>query len=622
MYATGNEINFVEYLKKTFLKLMFYWLGSWSSVRGSTQRKEELGWDSFFKKGGEGKETYGGEDGLILDLRKCVVWGGARLKSFMEMNTERVQWCALYRLDDGPVTRRFVENCRYAKRGPRILLKGAELEEGDIYLLVSAEGQILIRPGKTFELLVGSAVRPMCLFMDEIGAIERSFPSVPAYKSVIINGLKSLSSIKAVMREGAYFKLKDAYRHWPVKKNSKKGYRLISAPGFDVKCKSRDMLNVLNRFVPEKDDAVLAQLSYIQGVDYVSELRDMKLSIKDAGNRMLSLDYSDFFTKLSPNVIMDSLESLDFSGSSVAGTLRDTLDSEHISDYIESCGTTAVLGSLVWCAMAEYATFGVKRMSNLLWNAIWEARDVSGNYRVACSKIARILAAWTLTVDLPVWKVALAGKDILGETGQPDTAGYVKYVSFLRKAPLTESPDIKALLTSLKAGPWSVRGIPQGAPYSGTVANWVALRLMSVLIVPISRVVNSFGGRIRKVLLYSDNAFVFYDCPVSCEKIFKRELPEELREARLRDCGRFLYSDKITVTDRTRKDVKVLGVLIDSDGDIRLSRNTRRRLNQELIHAFKDETAVSRETAGRKVWFERVRTLGVPGKYARSLKTA
>lgn len=622
MYVTGKEINFVEYLKKTFLKLMIYQLERWSS--GKLRRGDvQLSWNSFFEEGREEKETYGGDDGLILDLRKCLVWGGARLKSFMDMNSNRARLCTVYQLRTTLGGLSEVGYATYAKRGPRLLLKGVELEEGGIYVLDSHNGQILIRPGRTFELVVGSAVRPLCNFMDEAGAAERSYSDTLVHKLEIRNGLKALSSIKGVMRDGVYTKLKDTYRHWPVKKTGKKGYRLISAPGFDTKCKARNILNMLNSFVPEKEDDRIVQLSYMPGVDYVSELRDMKLSIKDAGNRMLSLDYSDFFTKLSPNVIMDCLEHLDFSGYSVAGSLEEILESKGVSDYIERSGTSAVLGSMVWCAMAEYATFNTKKTGDLLWSILYSARNSGEDGTSICSVLAEALAAWTLTVNLPVWKTAVAGKDILGKTDQPDAAGYIRYASFLRKSPLAESPDIKALHTSLNAGPWSVRGIPQGAPYSGTVANWVALRLISLLMKKICGVVESFGGQVRKVILYSDNVFVFYDCPVSCEKIFKRELPEELADlSTIREHRRFLHSDKITVTDRARKDVKVLGVLIDSDGDIRLSRNTRRRLNQELIHAFKEEVEVSRETAGRRVWFERVRDMGVPGKYARSIKTA
>ncbi len=621
MYATGKEVNFVEYLKKTFLKLMVYQIGRWSS-NGLKRGDVKLSWESFFGEDREEKETYGGDDGLVLDLRKCLVWGGARLKDFMEMNSDSVRTCTVYQLSGSFDGLQQVGYARYAKRGPRLLLKGVELEEGGIYVLDVYNGQILIRPGRTFELVVGSAVRPLYNFINEAGPAERSYSASLAHKSVIRNGLKALSSIKGVMRDGVYTKLKDAYRHWPVKKNGKKGYRLISAPGFDMKCKARNMLSMLNSFVLEKEDDRFVQLSYIPGVDYVRELRDMKLSVKDAGNMMLSLDYSDFFTKLSPNVIMDSMEYLDFSGYSVAGSLEEILDSKKVSDYIERSGTSAILGSMVWCAMAEYATFDSRKMGDLLWSVIYNVRDNIDEGASACSELAGVLTAWTLTVNLPVWKAAVAGKDIIGKTDQPDAAGYIKYASFLRKAPLEESPDIKELHTSLNAGPWSVRGIPQGAPYSGTVANWVALRLMSILMGKICGVVGSFGGQVRKVILYSDNVFVFYDCPVSCEKIFKRELPEELAGQSISEYKRFLYSDKITVTDRARKDIKVLGVLIDSDGDIRLSRNTRRRLNQELIHAFKEDAEVSRETAGRRVWFERVRDMGVPGKYARALKTA
>lgn len=83
------------------------------------------------------------------------------------------------------------------------------------------------------------------------------------------------------------------------------------------------------------------------------------------------------------------------------------------------------------------------------------------------------------------------------------------------------------------------------------------------------------------------------------------------------DFQRLIVPWKILNFDRTISDVKMLGILIDKDGTVRLSRMYRRKINQAIIHAARG-AKWDNQDEGQKQWYLHVRKY-MAGDYSRKL---
>ena len=411
------------------------------------------------------------------------------------------------------------------------------------------------------------------------------------------------------------------FRHWPIKKKGKPGYRLISAPKVKYRAHMREFKDILDCFRPSLEgdsggDIKPVTLSYLKGVDHVKALFKEELSTDKVGSRCMELDYSDFFTRITPELLSTSLVKMRWwvnaeALGSIEGKYPDMFDftanytrrGEELSFMLEVMVTFAVM------YLMDIVPFSLAYLQNIAFKA-----DTSR------AKYASILAT-LVTTGLPLWKIDVAGKDILSEKNGQDEHGYNKYVKKVRDP--FDTTDMQSTIYDYHAKygirPWSVKGVPQGAPYSGNLANFVALYLAGEVTKEVSGVLKDFGGKVNKVIVYSDNLYLFYDAKRSNQEIFKRELPKVV-EAVMGAKRGLLKSKKIFCINRVDKDVKILGLILDGNGHLRLSRKMRRKVNQIIIKDSRGKP-MGQSGFGKLKWYERVRVVAGDSDYKKGLIT-
>lgn len=397
--------------------------------------------------------------------------------------------------------------------------------------------------------------------------------------------LPVFNSLTWMKREGTdvWTRLKCGYRHWPVPKHGKEGYRLISAPTGELKRIAAQVHENLSSLL-YASDVFDHTVSYKPGVDYVKEIADRNLSISRVGKWCLEIDLKDFFTNITPQLVAE-------------------------------------------LAAHNYYTFTQEfllTLAPLLGFSKMFSKGYSSTRRTLYATAVGEILKLAMTV-LPLWKRELGDYNFM--TGEVDVKyGCSKAVQQYKKAVFHLRDFSSVIAGELKQrNPYAVIsqcGVPQGAAFSGDIANVIARLVTDILVKKVKNIIADYKGDARKVdwLIYSDNIYIFYDLsdeiiktlPEDPLKTFRREFRDDqwLRKV--------LVPWKIINIDREKRDVKILGIILDKDGTVRLSRRYRRKINQAMIHADRNQKVWTQKDEGQRNWYVHVQKY-TRGNYSREL---
>lgn len=461
--------------------------------------------------------------------------------------------------------------------------------------------------------------------------------------------------------------LNKPYFHSIVPKNKKKGVRLISAPRYDLKVRSSVMNEVFNVVVPTPEEFLdtymspipIKVLSYYKGSDFVKTITETDFSVKAVGSKVLQIDFKDFFTNITPKMLKATMRIWStISGKSREEIMHDLVKAstelegpvkEMLLNLVQDLPKEPVVGANAarwynnintsfqfiesYSDIAGHDKFGSSNedwMHVLLQSAhnilgpcipISSIRQITGNYNYT-NRVAEML-----TDCLPLWRVNLYDVDLDTvdeeeiKRGKPFAIEH--RIKDMKKNidPGKSLPNMYYLNQRASFKPWKQRGVPQGSCFSGIIANMVALVLSRYIINHLRGVMANLNAEMKTAILYSDNLYIFYEGEGTFQNIFQNELIGLFKGGgKFRELKRFLTKKKISVVDRDRRDVKILGILIDAEGTKRLSRETRRRVNQHHIHRYKEgRTHLTTSEKGKDLWYKRVRALAGETPYKRKL---
>lgn len=379
-----------------------------------------------------------------------------------------------------------------------------------------------------------------------------------------------------------WYRCQGSYKHWAIPKNHKEGYRLISAPRGELKRVASRVHYNLSEYL-ETHTYTLGMLdntlSYRSGMDYVKYLSERDLSVDTVGRYCLQIDLKDFFTNIGPQTV-SFLNRLDHDDGSFTSVVMDIF-----MNMSELIGFTKVFSK----------GFKVRRNNDP-------------------TKVITELFSMCMTT-LPLWKRDLGGYNL--ETGEKEPWGCAKALNRYRNKLYKQSDFSKICDLHREVLPYTPmvqKGVPQGASFSGDIANIIAGYLAKDMKSKLTEMLQDFGYKYEPtVIVYSDNIYMFYDAPFNMLNIIRREFCELYYGIR-----RLIVPWKILNFDRSISDVKMLGLIIDKDGNIRLSRQYRRKINQAIIHNWKNGEQWGDVEEGRKNWYEHVSQY-TSDKYSRKL---
>ena len=468
----------------------------------------------------------------------------------------------------------------YTTRPAAMLLVDRTGETDCLVLLTGCGTEHVRKSGvSAFEaLMIEDCAKPWVTYSSYEDLIDDT-----AYKAI-----RTWNAMKSYRLPGKpWYRYDHLYRHWAVPKNGKSGYRLISAPRGGLKTEAskihqRLSENPVHTGLGLAGDGLENTLSYKPGVDYVKELAERGLSIENAGRYCLQIDLKDFFTNLQPCTLFE---------------------------LIDSVCTYAEFDRLLMEA-APLLGF-VKTMTKA------SKKTYTSNHRV------RLGLLELYTAQLPLWKRELGGFDLEACDGAKTRNGAAKHDSVYRQ--LLIKPDDFSRIAELHREvapyvPITQRGVPQGAAFSVDIANLAASILTHNTVSCLKSILQDFGAEDSvESVIYSDNIYLFYNAPADFRNILRREIPIELkRRFSGAKIGNMVKPWKILNFDREKADVKLLGLILDRNGDIRLSRRYRRKINQSIIHAGKGEKGWGQAEEGRKNWYLHVKAY-TNGNYSRGL---
>lgn len=378
-----------------------------------------------------------------------------------------------------------------------------------------------------------------------------------------------------------WYRCQGAYKHWAIPKNHKEGYRLISAPRGELKRVANRVHCNLSGYSETHTYALGMDntLSYRSGIDYVKYLSERDLSIDTVGRYCLQIDLKDFFTNIGPQTV-SFLNRLDHDDGSFTSVVMDIF-----MNMSELIGFTKVFSK----------GFKVRRNNDP-------------------TKVITELFSMCMTT-LPLWKRDLGGYNL--ETGEKEPWGCAKALNRYRNKLYKQSDFSKICDLHREVSPYTPmvqKGVPQGASFSGDIANIIAGYLAKDMKSKLTEMLQDFGYKYEPtVIVYSDNIYMFYDAPFNMLNIIRREFCELYYGIRC-----LIVPWKILNFDRNISDVKMLGLIIDKDGSVRLSRQYRRKINQAIIHNWKNGEHWGDVEEGRKNWYEHVSQY-TSDKYSRKL---
>lgn len=472
--------------------------------------------------------------------------------------------------------------------------------------------------------------------------------------------IKFLNVMSCLTFGGKTVNYKQSYWNITIPKQSKPGVRLISVPRPDFKENTRIINELFNVVVPGSEDyngtygTNIEVLSYYKNRDFAKILCSKNLSIKDTGKFVLEIDLRDFFTNISPDILQEIFRVWVWVRHKDPAVLREDLI--ELLNREDSTGVVAgFFDEKLWNNRSDYD------YRNLIWtippprNHVLSGLDRSatvGPESEAFTWVTLLMPAvnllleplgcpvqkintegernfnrmlHNLTTVLPLWKVNLANVD-------PDTAedpevkintpGKLAQKFKDRLNPEVADwnlPDLYTLNSRVSFRPWHQRGVPQGACFSGILANMVAQVFAHVCQQVMAKYFKACPGKITHTLVYSDNLYITFHSEVDSKHDL---LIEQLLKHMRGTCFRKMVSrKKIRVLDRTKRDLKILGLLIDADGNTRLSRKTMRKINQAHIRNHKGAGKLTESDAGKELWYTRVRDLSGDTPYQRLLIT-
>ena len=164
--------------------------------------------------------------------------------------------------------------------------------------------------------------------------------------------------------------------------------------------------------------------------------------------------------------------------------------------------------------------------------------------------------------------------------------------------------------------------VPQGAPTSGVIVNYLNKHLLTQLRKRVSHIPNVINP---KIYIYSDNIYVLYDLKDDISGIVAVEHHKEVKDVVADVCSDFhmpLNEDKESFFIG---DKKILGLIVDKDGDVRVGRQRLIEVNQIIINLNKHDTIDYKGTIYTRGDLSRLRGLanwvkrGDSDKYPRKL---
>lgn len=467
-----------------------------------------------------------------------------------------------------------------------------------------------------------------------------------------------LAAARIRIINGKIYNTERAYYHKAVPKKSKPGKRLISSPARPLKIMSSILNDILVYMSKDEYSRGSMQypvecsvLSYMPGTDFVKIMAeaDENMSVTGAGRYVLQIDYKDFFTNIGASQISAGIRSVVLDK---PYTKIDRKYLEELSAYISNKFPGTIFSDVLFLQSLLLAGCGpVYSTCGPGWNLEEFPHEESlvnlkqlfvSSVSIMLSLVNKPMelmyksysnggievASKLLTALLPVWKTTLMDIDVRTVKADkieksPDYNNSIeKYLKDRRFRMLTlgepDDIDLFNLHSRVSGKAWALRGLPQGVCYSGALANMCAVQALRQILRLLRTNSEPLGLKINKALVYSDNLYIFYDSSggTSQEKFIKNILMNDFRPKK------WLKANKISCVDRNARDIKILGLILDKEGCIRLSRETMRKINQRYIRAYKgDPDALDSSVAGRTQWFKRVRDLEGPNSYSRKLIT-
>lgn len=387
------------------------------------------------------------------------------------------------------------------------------------------------------------------------------------------------------------------YNHFVIPKKKKHGYRIISAPRYTAKVWNDAVKNLLELGTANSRSLAetakkhsLKILSYSRGKDYIKEISDMNLNM-GAGRFMLSVDLKDFFLNITPQMIPLILQEF--------GELKIKITELVKSDWF-----------LLKSDIIEYLKLikGIKSIDTEQGPSIFatDLKDITleGDTREISVMFLIALISYNELFNSNLKNVHRGFFRTMFPEATPRSGATKDYLmaAIILKLLFVNIP-IKKLWDSFEkdlsgfenhTAPFKL-AIPQGASYSGIIANMVSAKLVTIFLKRWESIFNLIPGQYCQTIIYSDNIYIFFnlDNP-SKENItaFTSYSKRQLKNLPFAD--KLIRDGKISVVDRTTTPaLKILGLLLDSEGKIRLSRKRIRKVNQMRIREFHAANGVS-----------------------------
>lgn len=439
-----------------------------------------------------------------------------------------------------------------------------------------------------------SAAELLMIYDLDVTWPQSAYEYMSLKRTLAMRAIRTLNRLKRYRIPGKpWARYDNLYKHWAIPKHGKDGYRLISAPRGGLKTEAAAIHKALAHHGPLVDGGTPlnkywgSTLSYCPGIDYVKTLAEKHLSIENSGRYCLQVDLKDYFTNLKP--------------ATLAALFRTSLTEKQ----------------LYYLFLEGAPLLGFVKVMNRLTDL-----DYSD-----LSTIKQGLLEM-FTTPLPLWKRELGGYDIEACDGSLQVNGVSKHDVRYKNAIIKPRNFEKIANLHKTVAPYVPlvqRGVPQGSSFSGDIANLAGAAISRLIQHALGHILEDFrqpkcwAG--METIVYSDNLYVFYNAPFNMANILKRELPEAVYRNLPPDaCIKNLLKPwKIMNFDREKADVKLLGLILDKDGNVRLSRRYRRKINQKLIAVYKGQKTWDQTDEGQKNWYLHVKKY-MGGNYARSLK--
>lgn len=228
----------------------------------------------------------------------------------------------------------------------------------------------------------------------------------------------------------------------------------------------------------------------------------------------------------------------------------------------------------------------------------WDMRSIpaAASINIVLKKFKGLITArMPLNYEENVRSVPISAVEFDGMTIEDTTEKYGGFAEMCQHSPEPMSyfirktgarPTFKSFINKFHKSLNWITAIPQGAPTSGTLANF----LNDIVYDDLRKSLKDSGFLADfEVMIYSDNIYIFYNNAeeyangaFTVASFISKEVNKTFQKHGLK-----LNKEKEMFFDK--RDKKMLGILIDDQGEIRVSRATRRTINQIIINLNKHE---------------------------------